>query len=813
MKMKKAVCPDEVPVDELRWQCDPKSLGFKSTDELKPSQEIIGQVRAVNALRLGLDIESPGYNVFVTGPVGTGRKTAITRLLKTAERPKKMPDDKLYVNNFRNPDMPILIRLPAGQGRRFKKSMARLVEYLSKNVPAIFESEEYQSRKKGIVEKLKSRERRMFKGFEKEVAKKGFALIQVQIGPIAKPAVVPVIEDQPVNFDQLRAMIAEGKMSKEKARGIEEEHSQLADRMTLVLKKMHGLEEKARDKVKSLDDEIVKPLVEDRISEMREKFGNDKVNGYLDEVTENVLENLGRFQNKQGSAQGSPQVPDSDQFLEYSVNLLVDNHGAKRAPVIFEMSPTYRNLFGTLEVTQDRAGHWLTDFTKIKPGSILRADGGYLIIEALDTLTEPGVWQTLKRTLRNRKVEIQNYAPFYMVSVSALKPEPIICDIKVAMVGDAFLYHLLYEHDEDFKKIFKVRAAFDSVMDVSHGSVAEYCNLAKKIVSNEGLKPFDNKAVARIIEYGVRLAGKQSKLSTEFNYLADILREANYWAAKAGSSKVKEKHVQKAVEEKRDRSKLIEEKIQEMIEEGTIMIDTRGAVVGQVNGLAVYDTGDYSFGRPSRITAKASVGESGIINIEREADLSGRLHSKGVLILAGYLRSMYSQDKPLTVSASLCFEQSYSGVEGDSASSTEIYALMSALSELPIRQDMAVTGSVNQKGEIQPIGGVNQKIEGFYAVCKAKGLTGKQGVMIPHQNLNDLMLHKDVTDAVRRGKFHVYAVKTIDQGVEILTGIKAGKRKKGSGYEPGTVNCLVDEKLLQFADTWRDFKTGGSKEE
>jgi lon-related putative ATP-dependent protease len=398
-----------------------------------------------------------------------------------------------------------------------------------------------------------------------------------------------------------------------------------------------------------------------------------------------------------------------------------------------------------------------------------------------------------------------------MISITRLKPEPIECDVKVAMVGDTFLYHLLYNHDEDFKKILKVRADFDYVTDVRSESIMEYATFAKKIVSNEKLRPFDKSAVAAVVEYGVRLVGKQNKLSTQFNTIANVLREANYWAEKDGSSRVTENHVDKAIENKMDRSMLIEEKIHEMIEDGTIMIDTGGSVIGQVNGLSVYDAGDYSFGRPSRITAKASVGDSGIINIDREAELSSRFHNKGVLILAGYLRSKYDQDKPLAMSASLCFEQSYSGVGGDSASSTEVYALLSSLSELPIRQDIAVTGSVNRKGEIQAIGGVNQKIEEFCEVCKAKGFTGTQGVMIPYQNINDLTLRKDVIDAVKQGKFHIYPVKTIDQGIEILTGVEAGERKEDGSYEAGTVNYLVDEKLKGFADKWKSFRTGEGK--
>ena len=810
--MKKAENFHELPAEKLRWRCDPKSLDFESTDEIEACPDIIGQKRAVNALRLGLDIESLGYNIFVSGLVGTGRKTAINCLLGETARSKRLPDDKLYVNNFKNPDMPRLIRLPAGQGRSFKKDMDELVEYLTKNIPSIFESEYYQRRKKEITEDQNNKMREIFKSFEKEVAKENFAVIQLQIGLFARPAIVPVIEGKPVNFDQLTTLAEKGELTQSKLEKLEEKHSELIDRMETVFKEIRGIEKTVQGGFKSLDSEVITPLVKNRIEEIREKYKNDKVNRYLEEVKENILDNLDKFGGKP-EEQARPVIGmpiiEGDPFLEYRVNLLVDNFGAKKAPVIFETSPTYRNLFGTVEVSPERFGHWRADFTKIKAGSFLRADGGFLIIEALDALIEPGVWPTLKRTLRNRKVEIQNYFPFYMLSLTALKPEPIECDVKVAMVGDIYLYHLLYTHDEDFKKIFKVRADFDSVMDVERESIMEYANFVKKIISNEKLRPFDRNAVSAIVEYGVRLAGKQNKLSTQFNTLADILREANYWAEKDQSSQVTGTHVDKAIEEKMDRSRLIEEKIQEMIEEGTIMIDTQGSVIGQVNGLSIYDTGDYSFGRPSRITARTSVGDSGIINIEREAELSGKIHSKGVLILAGYLRSKYAQNKPLAMSASLCFEQSYSGVEGDSASSTEVYALLSALSELPLRQDIAVTGSVNQKGEIQPIGGVNQKIEGFYEVCKAKGLTGTQGVMIPYQNINDLMLRKDVINAVNEGKFHIYPVKTIDQGIEILTGLASGQRQADGSYETDTVNYLVDRKLQEFANRWKAFRLGG----
>jgi ATP-dependent Lon protease len=457
-------------------------------------------------------------------------------------------------------------------------------------------------------------------------------------------------------------------------------------------------------------------------------------------------------------------------------------------------------------------GSWKTDFTKVRSGSFLKANGGYLVLNALDVFIEPGVWISLKRTLRNRTMEMQSFDPFYLfASSSALKPEPIEVKVKVVMIGDAHLYETVYAVDEDFKKIFKIKADFDTVMERKDETQLKYAAFIRKICSDEKLLPFDRSGVAAVIEYGVRLAGRQKKLSTEFHRITDILREASYWGKKDGSSTVTEKHVDQAISEKIYRKKMIEEKIQEMIDDGIILIDSEGARVGQVNGLSVYDLGEYAFGKPSRITAQTSMGKAGIINIEREADLSGRTHNKGVLILGGYLRGKYAQDKPLTLTTSICFEQSYGGIDGDSASSTEVYAILSSLAEIPIRQEVAVTGSVNQNGEIQPIGGVNQKIEGFFDVCKVRGLTGTQGVMIPHQNIGDLMLRKDIVSAVSEGQFHIYPVKTIDQGIEILTGVPAGEKKPDGAYPEGTVNFRVNKKLTDLAKSMKEFETAEEK--
>ncbi len=802
----------ELPVESLRVDCDLKNLKFKDTDDLNECLDIIGQKKAIGALRLGLDIDSPGYNIFAAGSVGTGRRTAAECMIQETERLKNIPDDKLYVNNFQDPDRPRLIRLPAGRGCEFQKAMDKLLDSLIKSIPEIFESEDYQQQRKEIIEKLQGKGKELLKKLEEDVKKEGFTMTQVQVGPVTRPLLIPIINDKPVNFEELSEMVDKGEFDKEEYEQLQEKSSVLYEKMEEAAKQIRNLEKESGEGIAELNRKIIEPVVEQRIEVVRKKFHSEKIAEYLNEYKEDILDNLELFQKKKKEQQPQQSLAlpsggkESDPYLVYRVNLLIDNKGADKAPVIVETSPNYNNLFGSIDVAPSGYGQWSTDFTKIKAGSLLKADGGFLIIEALDALMEPGVWSALKRTLRNRKFEWRHYTPYLLVPISALKPEAIEFDVKVVMVGESFLYQLLYTYDYDFKKIFKIRADFDTVMDFQKENTIEYANFVKKIVKNEELMPFTRKAVAAVIEFGIRLAGRQNKLSTRFNDIADILREADFWARKAKRKKVDDEFVLKAIDEKRERSRLIEDKIQEMIEEGTIMIDTEGEVLGQVNGLSVYDLGDYAFGKPSRITARVSVGGSGIINIEREAELSGRIHDKGVLILSGFLRSKYAQNRPLALSASICFEQSYGGVEGDSASSTEIYALLSALSDVPIRQEIAVTGSVNQKGEIQPIGGVNHKIEGFFEVCKAKGLNGAQGVIIPHQNVKDLMLQRHVVDAVEKGQFHIYPVKYIDEGIEILTRRKAGEMLDDGTYEKGTINYLVDERLKELADKWKNYR-------
>ncbi len=808
--MKTATNFKELPADLLRWTCDHEKIHVSSSDECKPCDEIIGQKRALRAIQTGLDIKSYGYNIFITGMVGTGRTTTIKQLLEKLEKGDKIPDDILYVFNFKNADEPMLITLPAGKGKLFKEAMDNLIVMLKTNIPEMIKSKYYAEHKDEIVEAQQKKQKEILKNFEEEVAKEGFSVIQVQMGMFVKPDLVPLLEGKPTPFNQLEAMVREGKFDKKNLESLKTKYEELTGKLEEIFEQMKEIEEQTRKSLKEWDAQSITPIILGAINEIRAKFPFPKVESYLDNVEQSLIKNIDLFKAKPQKEQGEKETVDA--FLPYRVNLLINNADRKGAPVIMETNPNYINLFGSIELSASRFGVLQTDFTKIKAGSFLKANGGYLVINALDALIEPGVWQTLKRTLRNQKLEIQNYASLFLISTSRLKPQPIKCDVKVVLIGDAYIYYLLYRMDEDFKKIFKVKAEFDSEMKKDNQTIKEYIAFMNKISQEDDLTPLDKSGIAAVVEYGTRLSGRQKKISTRFHIIADVLREASYWAKKANKKMVSREHVEQSIEERFERVSLIEDKIQEYIEDGIIMIDAKGKVEGQVNGLSVYDMGEFAFGKPTRITARTSVGRAGVINIEREADMSGRTHNKGVLILGGYLRGKYAQKKPFSLSASIAFEQSYSGVEGDSASSTEVYAILSSLSKLPLRQDIAVTGSLNQKGEIQPIGGVNEKIEGFFDVCKAKGLTGAQGVIIPHQNIQNLMLRNDVIEAVKQGQFHIYPVKTIDEGIEILTGIKAGKRKADGDFEKDTVNYQVDEELKRLAKSWKIFTGPPDKE-
>ena len=781
----------EVPADRLRWRCTPDMLHIADMADIKPSRSIIGQDRALQAIQVGLEMKHYGYNIFVTGLPGTGRMTAIHRMLHEFEGRKIPLTDKVYVHNFRNPDAPIMLAFQAGQGIAFKREMGTFLGDMQKGIPAVFESRRYIEQRKGMLEHFQDRQRSVLKDFEKKVKKKGFEVVQVQGGPTNRPEIAPVIEGSPLGLDQLQAKVDSGQLSQDELNRLTAEQADLEGQMDIVMREMRNIERRAKKSLEDLNHKIMVPVVEELLEEIRGKFSAEGLEGYVAEVRKSILDNLSRFHQKEEqpvSLTGMQVSREEDTFFEFAVNVIADNGGAQGAPVVLEKNPRYKNLFGTIDREVDRNGVWRSDFTLIKAGSIVKADGGYLVLNALDALSEPGVWNTLKRILRNRQIEIQPPESGLLGSSSALKPQAIDLDVKVIMIGDSPMYQILYETDEDFKKIFKIRADFDTEMQNEDKGIRSYLSFIKTLCDREQLIAFDTSALCEMVEYGVRLAGRQNKLSTRFSILADVLREANYWAGREQADRVTADHVRKAINERIERVRLVEEKIQEMIDDGSIMIDTEGKVTGQVNGLSVYQTGEHEFGKPARTTAKTSVGRSGIINIEREASLSGPSHNKGVLILGGYLRGKYAQKHPLELSASLAFEQSYSGVDGDSASSSEVYAILSSISGIPIDQGIAVTGSVNQHGDIQPIGGVNLKIEGFFDCCKTRGLNGRQGVIIPHQNVGDLMLRHDVTDAVRKNLFHVHAIRSIDEGIAILTGLPAAN-----------VHAKVAAKLKEFA--------------
>ena len=805
----------EVPLENLRWRLDPATLPFKTTDDLNPLKEIIGQKRAVEAFKFGMGMDRQGYNVFVTGRAGSGRMSTVRKLLQEISKKDRVPDDLCYVNNFKNPEAPILLRLKGGTGLSFKKAVNSFVAALKKQIPQLFESQEYISMKKEIMEAYEQKGKGFFKNLDEKVKEEGFALVDVQVGQIKRPEVMPMVDGKPTHIDQIEAMVEKGRFPKDEFETMKEKYEGLQGQVQQIFLELRDLQKEIQEKVEEMDRVIFMKNASDLAAPIFKKYKARAIKKYLEIILEEMANNLQIFMPQpQAQIPGMPvMAPEVDHFQPYKVNLLVDNSEQKGPPVIIESYPTYRNVFGSIEKIVDRSGVWRTDFSKITAGSLIKAMGGYLVINLLDAVVEPGVWQALKRALKSEKLEIQTYDPFYLFTTSGLKPEPIDIDLKVVVISDPYLYHLLLSFDEDVRKIFKVRADFDTAMDKDEDAIQQISSFIKMKTEEEGLKPFDRTGVAALVEQAVRMSGRQEKISTSFPEITDFIREGDFFAGQENKTLVEEAHVEEAIEARKFRSSMVEDHIQEMIDRGTLMIGVEGEVVGQVNGLAVYSMGDYMFGKPSRITCSTSMGRAGIINIEREADMSGNTHNKGVLILGGYLRKRYAQDKPLTMSASIAFEQSYGGVDGDSASSTEIYALLSSLTEIPIKQYIAVTGSVNQKGEVQAIGGVNEKIEGFFDCCSKMGATNSQGVMIPESNVKDLMLRKDVVEAVKKGQFHVYPVKTIDEGIEILTGKKAGARNAKGAYPKGSINYLVDEKLKELAEGLKNFGNNEKDEE
>jgi lon-related putative ATP-dependent protease len=804
-----------LPPEKLRWHCDPDRIPFETTAEVEPTVNDMGQERAMRALRMGVELKASGYNLFVCGLSGTSRGGMIVRMVEEMHLETETAPDRCYVNNFKNADRPRLLTLPRGQANAFKKEVESGIDFLRRRIPQVFEGEPFQRQKTRIVERFTVREKELMDDFTRRIAREQFALGRMQVGAVALPEIFPVLEGQMVPIEEIPKMVQEGKLESIAAEDLERKYDQFRQEFTVVYRKTLSLSRELASEMSYLEQEAASVLVDGVIEELKEKYPSPQISEYLEEVRHHILDNLDPFKEREGedeqppSEGGGGQRPertDRDPFRVYGVNVILAHGEQEKVPVIFETIPTYANLFGTIHRSYDTRGGWNSDFMDLRGGSLLRADGGFLVMYALDTLTETGVWRTLKRTLNHGKLEIQPVDVFFPFSTAALKPEPIEIQVKIILIGDRDMYELLYDYEDDFKKIFKVRVEFDEEMTWSEEVIRQYAGRLRKLSDDEHLGPFDRSAVAVLLEHGVRRAGRRGKITARFFDLADVAREASYVAKHEKAAVVTAEHVRKAQEAQIDRHNLTETKIREMVEQNLLFIDTTGTRVGQVNGLSVLEIGGYAFGKPVRITAAVALGKLGIINVERESNLSGRFHDKGVQIISGYLRRTFAQDKPLSLSASVCFEQSYSGVDGDSASSTEIYAILSALSEIPIKQELSVTGSVNQQGDVQPIGGVNQKIEGFYDVCKLKGLTGTQGVLIPAENVEDLMLRDEVIDAVAKKKFHIYPVATIEQGIEILTGVRAGKRSKTGKFEPGSIFAAVDSRLREMADTLRRFE-------
>ncbi len=791
----------ELTAKELEYTVSYAPGKKAGSDDFEACEDIIGQQRAIDAIRVGLAVHSRGYNIFVTGVAGTGRTATISLLLKQLEHDDPRLSDVCYVNNFRKVDNPLVLTFPAGDGKHFKKDMEYLIHSLRKVVPKIFMSEDYKDRQNRVMREFENRQKELIGVFEGRLNVAGFVMVQIQGANSVRNEIHPLIDGEPVSIERIERLTKEGKFAEARLDELRRAWDSLRrdfDGTTIESKKISA---KLEDALEKLNHSLVAPLVADKINLLKRRYPDARVVGYLEDVDNALMSDLDRFleARPRRGEEDAPAFRKQEPFEEFSVNLILDNSETQGVPIVIEKSPSYKNLFGSLERVVDRFGYWRTDFTRIFSGSLLRASGGYLVMNATDVFTEPGVWVFLKRAIRNGELEIAAYDPFSMMAGSGIKPEPIPLNVKVVLIGDSNIYNILWHYDDDFKKIFKIKAEFDTVVPFDHGSMDNYYGFIARLVRDENLPSLDLSGMHAVVEYGRRLAGHRDKLSVRFTPVADIIREGSFFARQRKAKQISRRDIQEAVVNRRRRLNLIEDKVQEMYDHEMLLVTTTGKAVGQINGLAVYSSGEYPFGRPARITVNTSLGKAGIINIEREADLSGPLHTKGVAILAGYFRQMFAQDKPLSMSASISFEQSYSGVDGDSASSTEIYAILSSLTGLPIKQSIAVTGSVNQKGEIQPIGGVNEKIEGFFDVCKSRRLTGSQGVIIPWQNVQDLLLRPDVIDAVKAGKFHIYPIKTVAEGIEILTGVPGGKRLVRGGFTPKSVFALADEKLRQMA--------------
>jgi len=800
---------------QLYQRTDPEQFAFETTADLDDLEDPIGQSRAVEAMEFGTGIERKGFNVFALGPTGMDKRAFVRQFFEGQAQDEPVPSDWCYVNNFEEQHKPRAIRLPPGKGVQLRQDMEQVVEELRTALAAAFESEEYQTRRQVITEEFKERQEQAFKGLQEQAQERDFTVLRTPAGL----AFAPVRDGEVLSREEVE------KLSEEQRQRLEQEAEALQEELQKILRQMPSWQREMREKTRELDHEVAGFAVGGLMDEVREKHSDfPEVVEYLNAVRKDVVENASDFfPSDQDPANvlsallsggGPPRGRGGPASLRrYRVNVVVDHSSSEGAPVVYEDNPTYQNLIGRVEhMTQ--MGALLTDFNLIKAGALHRANGGYLLLDARELLLQPYAWEGLKRALQSGQVRIESLGQMLsLVSTVSLEPEPVPLDVKVALVGERMLYYLLWQLDLDFADLFKVAADFEEQMDRSEGNQLLYARLIATLAHRDGLRPFDRGAVARIIEHSARIIGDAEKLSTRMRNISDLLQEADYWAGKSGNDVVSADDVQRAIDAQIYRSDRLRERAQEAILRETLLIDTEGESIGQVNGLSVVQLGEFAFGRPTRITAQVRMGKGEVVDIEREVELGGPIHSKGVLILSGFLGGRYAEERPLSLSASLVFEQSYSGVEGDSASSAELYALLSAIAEVPIKQSLAVTGSVNQHGRVQAIGGVNEKIEGFFDVCKARGLTGEQGVLIPASNVKHLMLRQDVVEAVSAGQFHVYPIEFIDQGIEILTGKPAGERDEGGNYPSGSINGLVEQRLGELAAKRAEFSAAAKEAE
>ena len=789
----------ELSPTELHRTCDPTGLDCESRPKDGPQETIIGQARAVRAMRFGLDIQSKGFNIFAAGLPGTGRTTAVERFLGEIATARPVPPDWCYVHSFEDSYRPRAIRLPAGKAREFQKDIENLLKAIQQEIKASFESEQYDAHQENALKSFEQQKDQILEKLGAQAQEKGFTLQATPTGVEA----IAIKDGETLSDKDFLALDEEGREHLKQAQ------DEIEDAIEVAFRQVRVLDNGAQEALTQLDRQMVQFVLDHLMAPLLEKYQPlPEILAHLQAIQGNILENIERFKPKEEEDEPASPGPERSPMHRYRVNVLVDNSKLSGAPVILEMNPTYSNLFGRIE-QEAYMGTLVTDFTLIRGGSLHRANGGYLVMPSEDVIRNPFAWESLKRCLRNQEIAIEEPVEQPVFTTKSLRPEAIPLQVKVILIGHADTYQTLLAYDEHFSELFKVKADFDSQMERSEQHIQDYASFVCMLCEAEKLPHLDATGLARVVEHGSRLAEDQDKLSTRFGEIADIIREASYYANKEGAARVSASHIERTIEERFYRSGLVQERIQEMIARDVIRIDTRGEAVGQVNGMSVMDVGDLAFGQPSRITASVGMGEEGLVNVEREAEMSGPLHNKGVLILSGYLTQQFAQDKPLSLNAHLVFEQNYGGVEGDSASSAELYAILSALSGLPVRQGIGVTGSVNQRGEVQAIGGVNEKIEGFYAVCKAKGLDGAQGVLIPVANLSNLMLKEEVVDAVRQGRFHIWCVQTIDEGIEALTGVPGGARQADGRFPEGTVNYLVDERLRRLAETMAEFGEDG----